>query len=486
MAPVSQYRTFRGNTCETITNRLLDGIIVSLRGKTGKITVFREVEGTPFPVLTLNAIDCETVVGSALVPAGEIIKVCAEGVIPPDCLTVAIDESDDVLIVATQEGFDSCCQNVLVNITGGASDETCVGVTAQYQDGGVTYIRADGTVINQNVLTVTSVTDLSTCCPPDPAFITQWQTTAPLETITLPLVTGFNYDFLVSWGDGSFSEITAFDDPDITHTYVTAGTYDVKITGVCETWSFNNLGDKDKIFDILNWGNVGFTSCEAMFHGCSNLTNISATTNPAAFALVTTFEEMFHDCANLINVDTTGWVSSVATNLNLFFRIDGNLVSVGDTGTWDVSNVTTAKQIFQSCTLLLVVNVTTWNTGKLENIFTMMSGCTSVSIIDVSNWNTPVLQDIRSAFQNTSGVFRFEVSNWDWSSVTLSALVFSGSGFSQIDYDPLLISLDSQTLNSAVTFHAGGAKFGAGAPATARASIVGPPDNWVITDGGPA
>ena len=51
--------------------------------------------------------------------------------------------------------------------------------------------------------------------PPSP-FISVWKIDEAGDSITLPLREGFNYNFTVDWGDGSISEVTSYDNVDIT------------------------------------------------------------------------------------------------------------------------------------------------------------------------------------------------------------------------------------------------------------------------------
>ena len=78
------------------------------------------------------------------------------------------------------------------------------------------------------------------------------------------------------------------------------------------------------------------------------------------------------------------------------------------------------------------------------------------------------------------------VSGWDVSSVTTMANMFVSSGLAQTDYDPILINWSALTLQADVSFHAGTAQYGAGAPTTARLVLTDPPNSWLITDGGAA
>lgn len=106
------------------------------------------------------------------------------------------------------------------------------------------------------------------------SFVFRINTTS---TFTLPTFSGATYNATVKWGDGSESTITAYNDPNITHTYSSGGDYDIEISGLFERFYFNNTGDKLKLIRVLNWGDTGFTSIEGMFFGCTNLISIDAT-----------------------------------------------------------------------------------------------------------------------------------------------------------------------------------------------------------------
>ena len=107
-------------------------------------------------------------------------------------------------------------------------------------------------------------------------FITVWETTTDNESITIPTATDATYNYSVDWGDGTVeSGLTG----DATHTYATAGTYDVSITGTFPRIFFNYTGDNTKILGVKQWGNQAWSSMERAFSGCSNL-NITANDVP--------------------------------------------------------------------------------------------------------------------------------------------------------------------------------------------------------------
>ena len=101
--------------------------------------------------------------------------------------------------------------------------------------------------------------------------------TSAANQFTLPLrvFTGLTYDYFVDWGDGEFTSHNT--NANVTHNYPTAGTYTIKIYGKFETIYFNNIGDKLKLLEVLQWGDSfgRFGNCLSAFFGCINLTRIA-------------------------------------------------------------------------------------------------------------------------------------------------------------------------------------------------------------------
>ena len=158
---------------------------------------------------------------------------------------------------------------------------------------------------------------------PDPSvqFRSTWRVPADEKTITLPLVSGYNYDFTVDWGDGSpTSEITAHNDEDKTHSYAEAGDYNLVIEGTLEAWSFNNAedGDKDKILSVENFGDLGYKNLSGAFHGCTNLGDFEGGVTSA----VTDMTSMFEGATDA-NPDVSNWDVSKVTDMTNLFNSSG-------------------------------------------------------------------------------------------------------------------------------------------------------------------
>lgn len=252
-------------------------------------------------------------------------------------------------------------------------------------------------------------------------FITQWSVTNG-ETIVLPIYekqetdeergekeTYFNYNFTVDYGDGTVAEITSFDDEDRYHTYSTAGNYDVKINGLCEGWSFYNVGDSDSnLTQIKQWGVVQAKHID--FGNCTNLSGQIPTPVKNSFTTVESFRLLFYKCTNLnsqipeslfynaTNVitlrnafDSSGVTGSIPENLfsncsNLktvygVFKETAITGSIPEKLLSNCPNITVVSELFRECTGLtgtipenLFINQT-----QINNIQGCFRNCTGLS-----------------------------------------------------------------------------------------------------------
>ena len=91
--------------------------------------------------------------------------------------------------------------------------------------------------------------------PVSDPFITTWNMTS--GAFTLLTQTG-TYNATIDWGDGQTSTHTTGSP---THTYASAGQYQIKITGQYNGLRIDNdATQRSKLIAVNAWGNVGFTS----------------------------------------------------------------------------------------------------------------------------------------------------------------------------------------------------------------------------------
>ena len=295
------------------------------------------------------------------------------------------------------------------------------------------------------------------------AFTTVWNTTK-LSTgstannqIKLPLISQGVYDFVVDWGDGTTSTIQAWNAAAATHTYATAGTYTVNITGIIHGFCFNYGGDKLKLMAIAQWGILRVAtlaySGAASFFGCANLIFLNNdfldTTN------LTSLASFFYECSSITTIPGLSlWDVSSVTDMSYMFASCTNFNQ--PLNSWDVSSVTAMSSMFHSCTNFNQP-LNSWDVSKVTAMNAVLYSCT--------NFNQPL-------------------NNWDVSKVTsMTYFLGAANAWSNAYYDACLVAWSALTLKPNVVAHFGDAKY---TQSAARAILTSAPKNWTITDGGVA
>jgi len=112
-------------------------------------------------------------------------------------------------------------------------------------------------------------------------FVFKVTTTTANTVFTCPLTDfgGLTPNLVINWGDGSSSPvITASNSVNRVHTYVSAGTYNVTISGTMPGFQVNNnTSIRNLITELVQWGTVGLRTIN--FYGCANLTAIPGSTS---------------------------------------------------------------------------------------------------------------------------------------------------------------------------------------------------------------
>lgn len=227
-----------------------------------------------------------------------------------------------------------------------ANGETRIPRDVSLNSSGLSYCNA--AIARQNLINGESWSitgDVLNCTETD-KFITTWQTTTANESITIRTSGGGSF-YNVEWGDGTTSENQGGNS---SHTYATAGTYTVKISGSFArlyTNNFTNIGNKMR--SVEQWGTGQWSSFDRAFEGASNVV-INATDIPD-LSNVTTMFEAFKDCRKLVDnggqmqnwdVSTIGNFISMFQGANLF---DENL------GNWDLSSATDLANMLNATNL---------------------------------------------------------------------------------------------------------------------------------------
>ncbi|MDD3263749.1 MAG: BspA family leucine-rich repeat surface protein [Candidatus Nanoarchaeia archaeon] len=262
-------------------------------------------------------------------------------------------------------------------------------------------------------------------------FVSVWNTSlvgtgsSASNQIKLPLASNGNYSFTADWGDGTQSYITTWNQEDVTHTYNQEGQYEIKINGTIVGFSFNNNGDKLKIKDIKQWGDLRLGNNGRYFYGTLNL-NITAT-DVLNLAGTTTLNQMFYN-SKISNISRINdWDVSSVINMGEMFRSASNFNEPLDS--WDVSEVTNMYYMFNGASSFNQP-LNSWNVRNVINVGAMFSYASSFNQ-PLDSWNLSSVTSLGSMFFYASS-FNQPLNSWNVSNITNMIQMFSAaSSFNQ-------------------------------------------------------
>ena len=332
------------------------------------------------------------------------------------------------------------------------------------------------------------------------AFITVWKTDNAGNTndnqIRLGLKNGGTYNFDVDWGDSTSDTITSWDQAEVTHTYSSAGTYTVTITGTIIGWA--DAWNRNKLLEIQQWGDLKFTNlsnfgdCQLMdvtatdtpdlsgitslnnfFNGCNYLVNANGSIGNWNVSGITTMQSLFNNC-HLFNQNINSWDVSNVTNMYGMFSMCN--VFNQPLNNWDVSNVEDFQWMFWSC-LNFNQNINDWDVSGANTLSSMFEEAHAFNQ-PLDKWDLRNVTDISQmfTFQGWWGgemSFNQDLSDWNVSGITNFNNFMFGTKLSTTNYDKLLNSWAYQPLQTTITnnqMHFGDSQYCDGA--TARQHII--------------
>lgn len=261
-------------------------------------------------------------------------------------------------------------------------------------------------------------------------FTTVWNTTklglSGNDQVRLPLESGGTYLFLVNWGDGTDNTITSWNQVEVVHTYALEGVYVINITGTIIGWRFDFGGDRGKLLEIKQWGDLHLGNSGSYFSGCSNL-NITAT-DVLDLTGTTSLEWAFSGCSKLDKVESMNdWDTSNVTNMRGTFQNTDNFNQ--NISNWDVSSVTTMEAMFERADKFNQ-DIGGWNVSSVTTM-RYMFGNTEDFNQDIGGWDVSNVERMDYMFYNTES-FNINIGSWNVSSVTTMNTMFGfASDFNQ-------------------------------------------------------
>jgi surface protein len=263
-------------------------------------------------------------------------------------------------------------------------------------------------------------------------FISIWDTSITSDgssasnQVTLPLESSGTYDFSVVWGDGSEDTITAYNQPAVTHTFASTGTYTINITGTIRGWMFNETGDRLKILEIQQWGCLQLGNSGDYFDGCSYLTLTA--TDSLNLTGTTTLVQAFRGCNKLRGSgNLNAWnVSSVTDMYGMF---DGASKFDQPIGNWNVEQVTDMERMFYGARSFNQP-LEAWDVSSVTGMSSMFSVAHSFNQ-SLNDWDVSQVTDMSQMFHYASS-FNQPIGNWNVAQVTdMERMFYEASSFNQ-------------------------------------------------------
>jgi surface protein len=237
-------------------------------------------------------------------------------------------------------------------------------------------------------------------------------------------------------------------------TFPTPGRYYIQVQTPFNRINFINTGDRLKLIEVNQWGNIVWSNFDYSFYGCSNFIGGIAIDTPN-LSNVTTMSNMFLG-ATSFNQDIGNWdVSNVTNMVNMFF---GATSFNQDIGGWNVSKVTNMGYMFQQATLFNQ-NIGNWNVSNVTNMTQMF--------VNALNFN-----------QNIGG--------WNVSNVTNFTNFMLGKtnlNFSASNLDAIYNGWSSRPVKPNVSISFGTIKYTSAGQA-GKNILLGAPNLWTCVDGG--
>jgi hypothetical protein len=183
-------------------------------------------------------------------------------------------------------------------------------------------------------------------------LVFEWETTTDSQTLDLPGRFNGTYSFDVDWGDTQTQ--TGLTDGQTSHTYATAGTYLVRISGTYSKIYFNATPEVANLRAVYQLGDVGYndesSGLNLAFYNCRDVHTFHAKTGTTNETQpVVSMDDTFVSCwRNPISpdIDLSGLKTDSCTGFKNMFSFSDGVIK--GTENFVIANLTDASSMFSS------------------------------------------------------------------------------------------------------------------------------------------
>jgi surface protein len=253
-------------------------------------------------------------------------------------------------------------------------------------------------------------------------FILEYTLSNTNLNVTLPLNGIVNV--IVYWDNSTPETFTTTGNK--THTYLTPGTYTVRITGTTLE-HFGSLGypNSENLRKVISFGNLNTTSLAYAFYNATNLTQVP-TTLPST---ITNLSYTFYNASSFNQSLNTWNVINITTMSNMFNGASSFNQSINN---WKTNNVINMQSMFKNATafnqdISYKVSDLSWNVLKVTNMNSMFQNASNFNQ-PIINWATTNVIDMGHMFDGAIA-FSQNIKFWNVSKVTNMEYMFASTPF---------------------------------------------------------
>ena len=190
----------------------------------------------------------------------------------------------------------------------------------------------------------------------------------------------------------------------------------------CENM-FNGITNITEI-DLTEFDTSEVTNMDFMFNQSINLEKI--TFGNINTSKVESMSWLFQNCIRLKSINISNFDTSSVKNMDGIFRYMETITSI-DVSKFNTQNVENMFDMFGYCYKLTSINVSNFNTSKVTNMQGMFFHDYELKYVDLSNFDTRNVINMRYMFEKNYKLKRLELSNFDTSLVIDVRSMFKGN-----------------------------------------------------------
>ena len=274
-------------------------------------------------------------------------------------------------------------------------------------------------------------------CAPK-VFESVWKVSTDDSTLFFPGGSGDTCNYTIDWGDGATDSYTSCEEYH-SHTYASAGTYNIKVTGTINKWScdtFVNANLDPSICDTFcndAEDDVIYAMCMELCGKTqraicgNNISMVGIMDKYPVLIGIESFGPVGLTSRSFANANQLTYVSSkdipnANTLTDMGYMFSGAVLFNSDIGNWDTSQTQTMSYMFYGASSFNQ-SLSAWDTSNVTRMDYMFDGAKSFNQ-PLNSWNTSKVKDMRFMFVDAHS-FNQPLHSWDTSNVESMSRMFS-------------------------------------------------------------